>query len=227
MRDLFRKDLLLQWRQGFWVVYFIITIIYIIILVNIPQENRMMVSLMMILSDTTMLGVIFIGALILLEKQQSVIHSLFVTPLEPSNYIWSKTISLSLIAITMSVLVYLPVLNISAYTLLLFITTAITAAIFVLFGIGIAARVDTINQYFGRLMLVSFLIMLPVVPYLIFGQHPLFIVLPYIASLDIMLGAIEPLSAWRLTIDVILLFTWGYLAYRYSEHQVNKYLVYK
>ena len=79
----------------------------------------------------------------------------------------------------------------------------------------------------GRLMLVSFLIMLPVVPYLLFGKYPLFIVLPYIASLDIMLGAIEPLSAWRLTIDVILLFAWGYLAYRYSINQVNKYLVYK
>lgn len=227
MRDLFRKDLLLQWRQGFWLVYFIVSIIYVIILLNIPRENRMMVSLIMILSDTTMLGVIFIGALILLEKQQSVIHSLFVTPLTPSSYIWAKTLSLSLIAITMSILVYLPVLQLSAYTLLLLLTTAITAAIFVLFGIGIAARVDTINQYFGRLMLVSFLIMLPVVPYLLFGKYPLFIVLPYIASLDIMLGAIEPLSAWRLIIDIVLLFAWGYLAYRYSEHQVNKYLVYK
>ena len=68
MRELLRKDILLQWRQGFWLVYFIVSIIYVIILLNIPRENRMMVSLIMILSDTTMLGVIFIGALILLGK---------------------------------------------------------------------------------------------------------------------------------------------------------------
>ncbi len=148
MRELFRKDILLQWRQGFWLVYFAISIIYIIILFNIPMENRMMVSLIMILSDTTMLGVIFIGALILLEKQQLVTHSLFITPLHPSHYIWSKTISLSLIAIAMSILVYLPVLHFSMYTLLLFFTIAFTAAIFVMFGIGIASKVETINQYF-------------------------------------------------------------------------------
>ncbi len=45
----------------------------------------MMVSLIMILTDTTMLGVLFMGALVLLEKQQAVTHSLFVTPLEPSQ----------------------------------------------------------------------------------------------------------------------------------------------
>ena len=227
MRDLVKKDILLQWRQGFWLVYFVISIVYIIILLNIPRENRMMVSLIMILSDTTMLGVIFIGALILLEKQQSVIHSLFVTPLNPSNYIWSKTISLSLIAITMSILVYLPVMHLSAYTLLLFFTVAFTAAIFVMFGLGIASRVETINQYFGRLMLVSILILLPVVPFLILGQHPAFIILPYIASLDLMLGAIKPLSTWRIILDVFLLCAWGYLEFRYSWNRVNKHLVFK
>jgi len=226
MRELVKKDILLQWRQGFWLVYFVISIIYIIILFNIPRENRMMVSLIMILSDTTMLGVIFIGALILLEKQQLVTHSLFVTPLDPSQYIWAKTFSLSLIAITMSILVYLPVLNFSAYTLLLFFTTAFTAALFVMFGLGIASQVESINQYFGRLMMVSMAILLPVIPYLLLDQHPAFILLPYIASLDIMLGAIQPLPAWRMIADVFLLFAWGYLAYRFSINQVNKRLVY-
>jgi len=95
----------------------------------------MMVSLVLILSDTTILGAIFIGALILLEKQQAVIHTLFVTPLKPSNYILSKSLSLSAIAITMSILIYLPVWQASAYTILIFFTTIITAGIFVMFGI--------------------------------------------------------------------------------------------
>ena len=109
MKELLKKEITLQWRQGFWLIYFVFTAIYIAILLNIPEKNRMLVSLILILTDTTMLGVIFIGALVLLEKQQSVIQSLFVTPLEPAQYIWSKTISLTLIAVSMSVLIYLPV----------------------------------------------------------------------------------------------------------------------
>ena len=163
MKELLKKEIALQWRQGFWLVYFVVSALYIIVLFNVPRENRMMVSLIMILTDTTMLGVLFIGALVLLEKQQLVIHSLFVTPLEPSRYIWSKTLSLSLIAIVMSILVYLPVWKFSTYTLLLLVTIAFTAGTFAMLGLGMAAGVDTINQYFGVQMLVSILFCLPVI----------------------------------------------------------------
>ena len=216
----------MQWRQGFWLVYFIVSIIYVVVLLNIPQEKRVVVSLVMILSDTTMLGVIFIGALILLEKQQMVTHSLFVTPLPPLHYIWSKTLSLSLIAICMSILIYLPVWKVSGYTLVVFFTTAFTAGVFAMLGLGVAAGVGTINQYFGRIMGLSVLILIPVIPYLLLDNHPAFLWLPYVASLDIMLGTMDPLPAWRIILDMALLAGWGVLALRFCHSRVNKYLVY-
>lgn len=226
MSELLKKEITLQWRQGFWLVYFVFTAIYVTVLLSLPETNRMLVSLILILSDTTMLGVIFIGALVLLEKQQAVIQSLFVTPLEPSQYIWSKTISLSLIAISMSILVYLPVWHFNEYTLLLLACIAFTAGTFVLLGLGLAARIDTINQYFGLLMGVSMLLVLPVLPYMLLDQHPLFLFLPYVASLDLMLGALNPLPIWRIMLDICLLLAWGYLAYRYALRRVTRYLVY-
>jgi fluoroquinolone transport system permease protein len=227
MKELLKKEIILQWRQGFWLVYFVFTAIYVTVLLSLPEKNRMLVSLILILSDTTMLGVIFIGALVLLEKQQAVIQSLFVTPLEPSQYIWSKTISLSLIAISMSILVYLPVWHFSAYTPLLLATIAFTAGTFVLLGLGLAARIHTINQYFGLLMGVTMLLILPVLPYMLLEQHPIFLILPYVASLDLMLGALNPLPVWRILLDIVLLVVWGYIAYRYAIRRVTRYLVFK
>ena len=227
MKLLLKKEITLQWRQGFWLVYFVFTAIYVTVLLSLPEKSRMLVSLILILSDTTMLGVIFIGALVLLEKQQAVIQSLFVTPLEPSKYIWSKTISLSLIAVCMSMLVYLPVWHFTAYTLLLLACIAFTAGTFVLLGLGLASRVDTINQYFGLMMGASMLLILPVLPYLLLEQHPVFLFLPYVASLDLMLGARESLPLWRIFLDIILLVAWGYIAYKYALRRVTRYLVYK
>jgi fluoroquinolone transport system permease protein len=227
MKLLLKKEITLQWRQGFWLVYFVFTAIYVTVLLSLPEKNRMLVSLILILSDTTMLGIIFIGALVLLEKQQAVIQSLFVTPLEPSQYIWSKTISLSLIAVCMSMLVYLPVWHFTAYTLLLLACIAFTAGTFVLLGLGLAARVDTINQYFGLMMGASMLLILPVLPYLLLEQHPVFLFLPYVASLDLMLGARESLPLWRIFLDIILLVAWGYIAYKFALRRVTRYLVYK
>jgi fluoroquinolone transport system permease protein len=226
MNLLLKKEITLQWRQGFWLVYFVISAIYVVVLLNLPEKNRLLVSLILILTDTTMLGVIFIGALVLLEKQQAVIQSLFVTPLEPSRYIWSKTISLSLIAICMSVLVYLPARTFNTYTPLLLGTITFTAATFVMLGLGLAAKIDTINQYFGIQMGVSMLLILPVLPYMLLDQHPVFLFLPYVASLDLMLGARSPLPMWRILLDVILLLAWGYVAYRFALRRVTRYLVY-
>jgi fluoroquinolone transport system permease protein len=227
MMILLKKDILLQWRQGFWLIYLIFTAVYVTVLLNIPESNRLLVSLILILSDTTMLGVIFVGALVLLEKQQAILQSLFVTPLEPATYIWSKTISLSLIAFCMSLLVYLPAWTFDVYTPLLLATIAFTAGTFVMLGLGLAAHVETINQYFGLLMGVSMLLIIPVFPYMLLEQHPVFLFLPYIASLDLLLGARDPLPLWRILLDVGFLLVWGYLAYRYALRRVNKYLVYK
>jgi fluoroquinolone transport system permease protein len=226
MKELLKKDIRLQWRQGFWLVYFVVSFLYILILVNIPVEKRMMVSLLMILADTTMLGVLFMGALVLLEKQQAVIHSLFVTPLEPGQYIWSKTISLSLIAMVMSILVYLPTGQFSVYSVLLLFCFAFTAGTFAMLGLGLAAGVNTINQYFGLIMGVSMLLTLPVIPYLLMDRHPAFLFLPYVASLDLMLGTLKPLPAWRMISDILLMAGWAFIAYRYTLHRVRKKLVY-
>lgn len=227
MKELLKKEITLQWRQGFWLIYFVFTAIYVGVLLSLPEKNRLLVSLLLILSDTTMLGIIFIGALVLLEKQQAVIQSLFVTPLEPSQYIWAKTISLSFIAVCMSILVYIPVWHFNIYTPLVLACIAFTAGTFVLLGLGLAARIDTINQYFGLLMGVSMLLILPVLPYMLLDQHPLFLILPYVASLDLMLGAMHPLPLWRILLDICLLLVWGYVAYRYALRRVTRYLVYK
>lgn len=226
MKELLKKEIVLQWRQGFWLVYFVVSALYVIILLNLPMEKRMMVSLLLILTDTTMLGILFIGALVLLEKQQLVLHSIFTSPLEPWAYIWAKTISLSLIALVMSIFIYLPVWQVSTYSLWLLFTIALTAATFAMLGLGLAAGVNTVNQYFGVQMGVSMLLLLPLLPYFLLDQHPAFLFLPYIASLDLMLGALESLPPWRMILDLFFLILWSFLAYKYCLRQVNKHLVY-
>ena len=79
MKQLLIYDIKLQWRQGFWGIYFFLGLAFLLILFSIPPGERPMVSSLFILSDTSMLGIIFIGALVLFEKQQNVLQSLFVT----------------------------------------------------------------------------------------------------------------------------------------------------
>ena len=74
---------------------------------------------------------------------------------------------------------------------------------------------------------VSMLLILPVLPYMLLDQHPFFLFLPYVASLDLMLGARDSLPLWRILLDTGLLVIWGVAAYRFALHRVNLYLVYR
>jgi fluoroquinolone transport system permease protein len=54
---------------------------------------------LMLLTDTATIGFYFLAGLVLFEKDQMVIKGLIVSPLKPFEYIGSKVISLSLLAV--------------------------------------------------------------------------------------------------------------------------------
>ncbi|MBN1465987.1 hypothetical protein JXA02_09510, partial [candidate division KSB1 bacterium] len=107
MVQLFRYDVLFQFRHGFYFIYLLVSAIYIIALFNIPTAQRLVVTNLLVFSDTSVLGLTFVGAILLLEKQQRILHSLFVTPLKLSEYLLAKVLSLSLIALLASLLILL------------------------------------------------------------------------------------------------------------------------
>ena len=125
----------------------------------------------------------------------------------------------------MSCLVWLPVWQFPAYILVLLPATAVTAATFVLLGLGISAGLKSVNDYFWIQILFSMLICLPVVPYLLLDRHAAFLFLPYVASLDLMLGVLDPLPAWRIIGDTLFMTIWAFLAFRYARRRVNRKLV--
>ena len=224
MRRLLKYDIKLQWRQGFWLIYSIITFIYLVILFNIPAGNRLFASILFILSDTSVLGHMFVGALILLEKQQNVMQTLFVTPLSLSKYLISKTLSLTLLALTMSIILYVFPNGIDAYFLILLIIMAANSFIFTLIGTGISVRVSSLNQFVMFIVLASIIIAIPTVPFILFDQPWWLLFFPLNAAFDLLFIKFEMASIIRITFDIASLLAWIGIAYIFARSQFQKYL---
>ncbi|MDO9680631.1 MAG: hypothetical protein Q7262_06400, partial [Bacteroidales bacterium] len=93
------SDIRFQIKQGFYLVYLIITIMYLIILSMLP-ENVLSIALpLVVFSDPSVLGLFFIGGIILLEKSQGVMMAIVVTPLKTEEYVLSKAISLAFVSV--------------------------------------------------------------------------------------------------------------------------------
>jgi len=171
-----------------------------------------------------MLGFFFIGAIVLLEKGQNILQSLFVTPLRLSEYIIAKVISLSILAMASALIIVTPIhLSIINFPVLLF-GLWLSVIFFTLFGLIIAARSQNVNDYFAKALGLGLVASLPLAQYLHIFSTPLFYVLPTRATLILLEAAVKPTGLLHIIYAFICLLVWNslaaFLAYRYFYRHV-------
>lgn len=221
------SDIKFQIKQGFYLVYLIITIMYLIILSMLP-ENVLTIALpLVVFSDPSVLGLFFIGGIILLEKSQGVLMVMVVSPLRTQEYILAKAISLALVSAIAAIAItaFSPINNVN--WVLLILSTILTAGLFTLSGIMINAGCNNVNQYMVKTIPYMLLFVLPCFSLLGFEYSYLFTVVPSVAALRLLLGAYHGIiwyEALGLTLYLVLM---NYLFFRYSVKIFENKIVYQ
>lgn len=90
-------DLHFLWRYGFGGLYALFTLLYLLLLSAVPIGAKETVGTLLIFSDPAVMGLFFMGALLLLERSQRVLPALAVSPAAPWEYTLSKALSLALV----------------------------------------------------------------------------------------------------------------------------------
>jgi len=157
-----KQDIRYQFRNGFYYVYLFVSIIYIVILFKLPNEIQGIVTAMVIFSDPAMLGFFFIGAIILLEKEENIFEALFITPLRVKEFIGARIFSLTAISLLTSFLIAIVVRGFAFNYILLFISLCLTAIFFTLQGLTIAVVTKTVNEYLIYSIIYSFILVIPI-----------------------------------------------------------------
>jgi len=209
-----KADIRFQIKQGFYLVYVLITIIYLIILSFLPEDVLSLTLPLVVFSDPSVLGLFFIGGIIMLEKAQGILSVLVVSPLRTTEYVLSKVISLALV----SVLAAFAITGLSNYEnvnwLLLFLSTALTSGIFTLSGIMINAGCRTVNQYMLKTIPYMLLFVLPCLSLIGFPGSWAFTIVPSVAALRLMLGAYAGIPFFEAVALVCYLIVMNYLFLR-------------
>lgn len=90
LRGLFLWDIRFQAKYGFYFLYAVLTVIYTIIILAVPENWREKTATVLIFSDPAAMGLFFMGAIILLEKSQHTPCAFAVSPVRPAEYIILK-----------------------------------------------------------------------------------------------------------------------------------------
>lgn len=218
-------DILFQVKQGFYLVYTVVTAVYLLILFSIPATVRTEVTAYLILSDTSIIGLTFMGALVLLEKQQNTLQSLFVTPVKLSSYLWAKALSLTLIAIITSAIIGFVPGGMTHNCPATLLSVGLTSLFFSFFGLGLAASAESLNDYLANIMLGGLIMCLPIALY--FSVPGWSLLFPINASIDLLLSPIGEQTAKGIIGNSAVLVCWNLLAYRYAYAQFLKHIIHK
>jgi len=222
-----RADIRFQVKQGFYYVYMVITVIYLIILSFLPHGALAVVTPLIVFSDPSVLGLFFIGGIIMLEKLQGVMMVMVVTPLRSEEYILSKVISLAVITLLVGVAITGFSYHKEVNWPVLLLSILLTSGIFTLCGIMISAGCHTVNGYIIKIIPYMMLFTLPCLSLIGFPYSWVFTVFPSVAALRLMMGAYTEMPAVETIGLAIYLAGLNYLFYRFTIHVFEKKIIYQ
>lgn len=220
-----KADMMFQFRHYLYYAYIIVSVLYIVLLHYIPSHVKEQTAMFLLFSDCSFLGSFFIGGIILLEKDQGIYDQLFVTPIRVSEFIWSKVISLGILSVASSFVIFSFSFGISLNIIFLLIGVALNSIFASLLGFIFAVRVKSINQYLMLSPLFVTVFFLPVLEVIQVWESPMLYFIPGKAGLLLMEGVFSSLTfmEWIYSLSMlglVILLTFQ-LAYRsFYKHVV-------
>jgi fluoroquinolone transport system permease protein len=226
LRAALRNDVRLQWRQGFYGAYLLLTVLYVLILRQIPEGVARWLTPLVIFSDPAVVGFFFIGGVVLLERADRTLDALFVTPLRVPEYLLAKIGSLGAMAVATSLLIALGAgLRFRPVPLLLGIT--LTASLAVLAGIALVSRFESLNRFAWVGGLAISLFSLPLLAWFGVVGWGWVAPLPTAASVALIGGAFgEPaLGPAGVALGTAWLLAWNLAAWLWARRWFGRYVV--
>ncbi|MBS4539366.1 ABC transporter permease [Clostridium sp. D2Q-11] len=199
-----KSDVKFQFKQGFYFVYIILTLLYMIVIGQIPNKFINYVVPIVIFTDPSFIGFFFIGGIVMLEKIQGVLQYLVITPLSPKEYLISKTISLTILAELAGFAITLVTYKDSFNWIILFLGILLTSIFYTLYGFIVASGCNTINQYFVKMIPYLLILIIPLLVYFSFPNITVLKAMPPVSGFNLIYGAFNGIK---------LIEALGYIAY--------------
>lgn len=150
-------------------------------------------------------GLLYVAGLIIMEKDEGTLSAIIVSPLRVHEYLLSKVVTLTFLAIVESIVligVALLIMSrsvpVAAFNVpMLLAGVAATGIIYTLLGIIISVRYDSITDMIVPLITFGMVLQLPFLHFLGLLEHWLFLIVPTSAPAVLMQGAFGEAAAWE------------------------------
>ena len=205
-----RLDLLLQKRYGFFYAGAFVTVVWVALLLPLPDTLLDLAVPLIVFTDLAVVGFYFIAGMVLFEKGEATLFALVPTPLRFREYLASKLLTLTALAMVMSLMVAVAGYRSEFNPVSFLLGVVLASLISVLTGFVTVAPFDSISSYLVPSSLVLTPLGLPVFHFLGLWESPIFYLFPTQGALLLLGGAFVPAlpTGWHMAYALIYGFLW-------------------
>lgn len=218
-----KADIIFQYKQGFYLIYIIITLMYLLVLSQLNITLVKYILPVLVYIDPSILGLFFIGGILLLEKEQGILSLVYVTPLKTLEYMVSKLVSLCIISLIASLSLSLFAYSGKVNYLLLIIGISLSSLIYTLFGFSIASKSKSVNDFFVKMIPLMITFILPCILMFVFPNFYWLNIFPSVSALKLVWGSYHGISMIEsiYCITYSLFITYVFYKQAYSSFQTR------
>lgn len=224
LAHLLKFDFLLINKNKIITISLVVTVIYVGVFKALAAMGNIEKFLVLVIfNDPALLGFLFVGVMVLFEKNENTLQALSVTPIKISNYILSKSISLTVVSLVCCYAMVIAGYGLD-FNFIHFTTgTILTTFIFSMLGFVAVAGQSSFNKYILRALGIILFLTLPFLGY--FGLVPKiwFILFPTQPAIDLYnLAFSTSATSSEILIAYALCIIWAVVTFVWAKQAITK-----
>jgi fluoroquinolone transport system permease protein len=223
-----RLDAKLQLRNGLYAVTGIVVAFWGTALWFFSQSIRPHAALLVplfVVGNLLMTTFYFVAALVLFEKGEGSLSAVASTPLRDKEYLLSKALSLTALALVESLVIVAFVSDTQTRWGWLLPASALLAAVYTMLGFIAIVRYDSINEFLIPSLGYVLVLSLPLVGHLGFMDSILFLPHPMEMALVLMRGAYASEPIWKVSVAFVGLAIWFAATLLWARRRFDRFVV--
>lgn len=223
--NLLKLDFTLQKRYGFFYASIFVVLVWIAVLQVLPREFLPKALPFIIFADLGIIGFYFIAGQILMEKGEGTIYALNVTPVMYEEYWGAKVITLTILALFVSLAVILATAGFY-FSLGMFLAgVMLTSAFALAVGFYAVCPYNSISSFILPSQLYILVINIPLIDYFGWFEHDIFYIIPTKACLILLKGIWQPIAAGEMIYSLLYLVFWIWLLATITRKRFAHYIL--
>lgn len=209
--NILRWDFLLQWRYKLIAAGIFITAFYTVLLKQLPITALKTITPLIFFTDTAIIGFYFLGALIFFERSENTLEGLMVTPLKIKEYFISKIITLTVLALLMSLIITLFSYKDNLNIFLLITGISLMSCFYILIGFIAVVTVNSFSVYIMSSLIYFLALFIPLFDYFGIVNHWTMYLFPTQPCLLLLKAGFSSIKPWQTIYAIVYLTIWIYV----------------